>query len=159
MTTWSQQQAIKPVSANNQARFTQVNKEVWDYDIKELLGLELWIKVTATPEDYTALLEGSSFEYCGETISHKGLNHVQAYLNFAAYIGESHLQDTFTGIVQKSRSDADFASAGALKNLQLRNKEIAYGYFEDVKKYISTLVICIKDKKISTSQLTGIRAI
>jgi len=159
MITYQQQQAIKPISANNQTRFAQINKEVWDFDIKELLGLELWLKVTATPEDYKDLLEGSEFEYCGETISHKGLNYVEAFLNFSAYIGESHLQDTFTGIVQKARQDSDFASAGALKNLQLRNKEIAYSYFEDVKKYISTLDVKIKDKKVSTTRLMGIKNI
>ena len=42
MITWAKQQSIKPIAANSQKRFTQVEKEVCDYEISNLIGQKLY---------------------------------------------------------------------------------------------------------------------
>ena len=157
MITWAKQQSIKPIAANSQKRFTQVEKEVCDYEISNLIGQKLYSQIEENPGNYKDLLEGCTFEYGGETISHKGLEYVIAYLVFAAYSLENNLQDTYTGMVQKQRPDSETAPVGLVKNLAQRNREIAYNYFEATKKYIEITFDCEQRTEKTKYRLIGIK--
>lgn len=135
--TLQQQQAIKPISANNETKFTQISKEVEEFELSKLLGYAFYQAVVSAPEDYKDLLDGCQFtDKDNNTVSHKGVRYLLAYLNFAVYVQESFVSDTFTGMVQKVRPDSEPVSQGTIKNLQTRNREIGFAAFELTKQYI-----------------------
>jgi hypothetical protein len=128
------QQAIKPMSANNQDRYYQIANEVESLEIDKLLGSAFYQDVSAHPSNYADLLNGKEFEdNYKNKVTHKGLLYVIAYLNFAKYIGESFVFDTYSGFVQKNRPDSERISTGDLKRLQLENREIAFNAFELIR--------------------------
>lgn len=134
--TFEQQQEIKPVSANNEKRYTQIQKEAEEYYLTKLIGAPLLQKIQAAPADYEDLLDGSVFTYCGEQIKHKGLRYVLAYFTFAKYVQEIGITDTFTGFVSKNRSEANDARDGELSIIANGAKSMAYQAFELVKAFI-----------------------
>lgn len=138
--SYSQQQAIKKISANNQVKYDQIAQEVEESDLLSLLGIELLqdIQTNPTDADNIKLLDGESYEpTTGHTIKFKGLRYVLAYLNYARYIGESFVSDTFTGVVKKTHADAEPLSEGAIKRLQLENRQIALNDFERIRGYLN----------------------
>lgn len=137
--TWAQQQAIKPFSANNESKYAQLATEVESLEVDKLLGPALYQDIAASPtdEDYVKILDAFEFERAdGKFITHRGLRYVIAYLNFAKYIGESYVADTFTGFVQKIRPDSERISSGDIKRLQQENREIAFNAFSLIKEYL-----------------------
>lgn len=135
--TFAEQQIIKEVSKNNQKKFEQIMKEVEELELDKLLGTTFYQDISNNPNNYQELLSGCSFEDSnGYTIYQKGLKYVLAYLNYAKYIQEAHIQDTFTGIVQKTRPDSEQISSGGIKNLVQNNREIAFNYFEKIRLYL-----------------------
>jgi len=140
--TFDEQQTIKPVSANNAKRYPQINKEVQELELYKLFGPVFYEEILdnydpLVNDKWKELVEGCTFDdYFGNTIKHKGLKHVLAYLIFAQYVTEISVVDTFTGMVQKTRNDSEQLSSGQLKNLQSHNREIAFNYFENVKLFL-----------------------
>ena len=63
--TYNQQQAIKPISANNERRYLQLQKDVEDVELPRLLGFKLAQLVQDNPLNHVDLLDGSAFDYCG----------------------------------------------------------------------------------------------
>lgn len=139
LVTWAQQQAIKPFSVNNSSKYDQLAAEVESLEVDKLLGPAFYQAVAAAPtdENYVKILNAYTFTRADEsTITHKGLRYVIAYLNFAKYIGESYIADTFTGFVQKTRPDSQQISSGDIKRLQQENREIAFNAFALIKEYL-----------------------
>jgi hypothetical protein len=139
--TINQQQAIKKISSNNEAKYTQIATEVENKELRDLLGTALLQSLQAAPTqaDNAKLLNGDTFTDCNDnTITHRGLRFVLAYLNYVRYIGESFINDTFTGFVQKTRPDSEIISEGSIKRLQQENKEIALSEWALIKEYLIT---------------------
>lgn len=135
--TFEQQQAIKPISVNNEDDYTQLEKEVEDYELSKLLGYAFFQDVSENPTNYVDLLDGCSFEDIrGITVNHVGLRKVLAYLVYSKYVGSSFVKDTFTGFVQKTRQDSETIGEGTRKRLMQESYEIAMNYFELIKMYI-----------------------
>lgn len=137
--TYSQQQAIKKISANNAQKYNQIAGEIEEHDLKQLLGVALLQDIQTNPTStYNAkLLAGDSFvNVHSQTITHKGLKYVIAYLNYAKYVGESFVNDTFTGFVTKTRPDSELLSEGNLKRLITQNREIALTEFDLIRQYL-----------------------
>lgn len=138
--TFSQQIAIKKLSSNNQSRFDEMCREVEQTDLKDLLGLALLQDLQANPTstNNALLLNGTTFlNQFNQTVSHKGLRYVLAYLIHSRYIGESFISDTFTGMVRKSQENSEPLTEGAIKRLQSVSKEIALSEFELIKQYLN----------------------
>lgn len=131
--TFEIQKTIKEISLNNKKRFEQISKEVCEFEIKNLLGIQMFQAISNDDDD---LFRGCEFEINGKTIYHNGLNYVHAFLNYASYIGEANVFDTFSGLVQKNNGDSTQITAGQIKNLQTRNRDIAFESFELTKMYI-----------------------
>lgn len=141
--SFAQQLAIKAIGGYNaantvaQAKYTLLANEVESLEIDKLLGSKMYQAVSAAPANFVGLLDGCSFEDCnGDTLTHKGLRYVIAYLNYAKYIGESYLNDTATGITQKTRPDSERISSGDIKRLQDENRAIAFNAFDLTRQYI-----------------------
>ena len=103
--TYSQQTAIKPISKNNERFYPQLIADTEAMYLSRILGAIFAQKVQETPEDYEDLLNGSTFDYCGETIKHKGLRYVLAYYAYSEYVKNSDVADTFTGMVQQNKRE------------------------------------------------------
>ena len=134
--SFKHQQAVKPCSVNSIEEWTQFRNEVVRSELRRLLGPVMAAKITDTPEDFTALLEGDTLEYCGSEINHAGLRFVLAYMVYARYVTEQHLKDTFTGIVKKNRSEAESAGEGELRRLERGALQIANDEFALVDMYL-----------------------
>lgn len=164
--TYSSQVAIKKISANNQTKYTPLELEVENYELRDLLGTPLLqdLQQNASTAINVKLLDGTSFVNCdGNTIYHKGIRYVLAYLVYSRYISESFISDTFTGFVQKTREDAELLSDGRLKQLQEQARKIAMGEWQIIKEYLNLnstdypLWISTGSKKPFTPRFTGIR--
>jgi hypothetical protein len=140
--TYEQQQTIKPVSLNNKTRYEQLKTEVQDFELSALFGNVFYQEIkdnydSSTDDKWKKLVEGATFTTsCGKTLTHVGLRGVLAYLIFAQYVTESYINDTFTGMVQKVRNDSEPISQGAIKNQRQHFRDIAFNYFDVVKKYL-----------------------
>lgn len=172
--TLSQQQQIKSIRTNwanerkaqvNGTNFEQLQKEVEENELLKLLGNAFLLDVQTNPTnpDYIILLDGATFEDCnGNTTRFRGIRYQLGYLNYAQYLLESGLTDSYTGFVQKNRQETQNAPQGALKNQQQRFREFALNDFELMKDYLNQnsatypLWNCT-NKKIFSPKITTIR--
>lgn len=136
--TYSEQQAIKPISPNNQSKYAQLQKDVEDVQLPRLLGHKLAQLVQDTPESYVDLLDGSTFDYCGYPLNHKGLKYCLAYFIYSEYVKQSMFEDTFTGFQHQNRAETTRATGGELKQIAQISINAAETAFELVRKYIET---------------------
>jgi len=163
--TFQQQQAYKPISQNNEKRFSQLETEVENCELRDLLGVALLqdIQKNPTNANNVKLLNGDSFDYCGNTITHKGLRFVLAYLIYSKYIGEVYLTDTFSGVVKKKTEQSEPATEGEIRRLQEGSRKIALSEFEIIKEYLNSKSetfpkwTCSEYKKPFTPRIYGIR--
>ncbi len=163
--TFQQQQAYKPISQNNKNKFDQLLSEVENCEFRDLIGIALLQDLQANPTttDNAKLLNGDSFDYNGNTVSHRGLRYVLAYLIHSKYIGEVYLTDTFSGIVKKKTEQSEPATEGEIRRLQEGSRKIALSEFEIIKEYLNsksetfTKWACSEYKKPFTPRIYGIR--
>lgn len=164
--TFSQQQTIKAISANNQTKYAQLAKEVEETDLRDLLGVALLQDLQDDPasDNNVKLLGEYEFEDCnGNNVKHKGLRYVLAYLIYARYIGNSFVNDTFTGFVVKNRPDSELINEGTIKRLQIDNRKIALSEWSLIKDYLNlncdtyTLWISAESKKMALPKFTFLR--
>lgn len=135
--TFSNQQAIKPISDNNQRKYTQIQLDTERLYLPKLLGDAFAYELTTNPESYEDLLNGSEFTYCGYTIKHKGLLYVLAYYTYSEYVLQSNIEDSFTGMVQLNRNETSYISKGQLEQAKANAISIAQHEFELIKDYLN----------------------
>lgn len=164
--SYSQQQAIKKISANNALRYNQIATEVEEKELRKLLGVALLQDLQQHPDTDAnkKLLDGGSYtNYLGQTINFKGLRYILAYLNYAKYVGESFVNDTFTGFVQKNRAESELISEGTMKRIINENRDIAMQEWQLVKEFLNLnsvdypLWLSCSSKKPFTPILYGVR--
>lgn len=139
LVSYAKQMEIKPISYNNQSKYEQIATEVEAFELLQLISLEMYQDLVDNPttDANVSLLNGCSFEnYNGNTVNHKGLRYVIAYLNYSKYVGESFVSDTYTGFVQQNRPEATFLSDGQIKRIQENARKIALTAWETVKEYL-----------------------
>lgn len=138
----TKQQEIKKFSINNEILMLTTIDEVEELELDKLLGSAFYQDIvenydTNNDDKYKELVEGSTFEDCdGNTLKHKGLWYLLAYLNYAEYITTSQIQDTFTGMVSKTRPDSQLVSSGTIKNLRSHNREIGFNHYEKTRQFL-----------------------
>lgn len=164
--TYSDQQAIKAMSANNEGKYSQIATETEENDLKDLLGVALLQDLQDNPTEKrnVTLLDGGDYENSyDQTIKFKGLRYIIAYLNYARYLGSSFVSDTFSGFVTKSRAESEPISEGTIKRLQNENRQVAMREWEILKEFLDlntdtyTLWISMHSKKPGTPQIYGVR--
>lgn len=136
--TFSQQQTIKPISANNEDRFEQIMLETENTELQDLLGLELYNDVVLNPTttENARLIAGLSWEYGNATIKMHGLKYVLAYYFYANYIYESDLQDTFSGVKIHRFDESNDADKSRKDKQAKRARENSGKYWTEVKLYL-----------------------
>jgi hypothetical protein len=164
--TYSQQIAIKKISANNQSRYAAIELEVENSELMEMVGVALLqdLQQNASTDLNVKLLDGTTFVNCsGHTVYHKGLRYVLAFLVYSRYVTESLVNDTMTGFVQKTRPDAELLSDGRLRQLQETARKIALCEWQIIKEYLNLnstdypLWISTETKKPYTPRFYAIR--
>lgn len=138
--TFSQQQTHKPITLNNESKFDLLAYEVENSELLDLLGIELLqdLQDNPTTADNVKLLDGCSFvNGRNNTIKHKGLRFILAYMVYARYIGESYISDTFSGFVKKERTDSVNLNEGEILRLQNVSKKIALTEWDNIKEYLN----------------------
>ena len=163
--TYSQQVAIKPISKNNERLYPQLINDVEAMYLARILGAAFAQKVQAAPLDYADLLDGSSFVWYGETITHKGLRYILAYYAYSEYVKNSDVADTFTGMVQQNRIETTHLSTGRINALRDSALQIADQALELVKSYLTVnsalypLWNCANTSKAHAPKLKEIRTL
>ena len=137
--TFEKQQTIKPVATNDIERFSQIMEETELFELSKLLGQDVYNDIDNNQALYSDLINGCSFGVNGKTVNHKGIVYVLAYLNYANYVEESQVFDTYTGLVRKKREDSESVGNGTVKNLRDKNKEIAMYHYSFVKEYMKEI--------------------
>lgn len=164
--TFDQQQDIKKISKNNESKYDQLAEEVEERELQDLLGVALLQDVQENPTTAAnvKLLDGATFKDCNDnTIKQKGLRWILAYMNYSEYLGTSFVADTFSGFAQKTRNDSETISEGAIKRLQLSNRELAMTQWSLVKSFLNEnsadypLWIKAQSKEPYTPKFRGIR--
>lgn len=136
--TFSEQQTIKPISANSEVRFAQIMEETQINELQELLGFKLYQDLTQNPtkEIYLDLLNGKVWEYCGQQIKMNGLKYVLAHYFYSNYIEENPLHDTYSGHMIHEIDEARTAPDTKLHKLKKRARETASKFWMEVKLYL-----------------------
>lgn len=136
--TFTQQQAIKPISKNNERHYAQIELDTENIYLSRILGFIFAQKVQTTPLNYVDLLDGCEFTYCDETIKHKGLRFVLAHYCYAEYVKISDVSDTFTGMVQQNRTETTHLSGGRINAIRDSSLQIADQELSIIKLYLDT---------------------
>jgi hypothetical protein len=164
--SWAQQQAIKKFSANNAGKYDQLAAEVEENELRSMLGVALLqdLQDNPTETNNATLLTGGTYTDRNEnTIRFRGIRYILAYLNYSRYIGESFVNDTFTGMVRKVTPDSEPLSEGTMKRLQSENRQIAMSEWDIVRDFLNTnkenypLWGDSKTKKPFTPRIYGVR--
>ncbi len=164
--TFSQNQLIKPISANNQGMFSEIQTEVENMELRELLGSALLFDLQTNPTtpENIKLLSGDTFTDCSNNnVKHRGLQFVLSYMIHSKYILHSKFADTFTGFVEKKRNETESISQGSISKLQENSRKIALSEFEIIKEYLNKfsdlypLWNYYKSKKPYTPKFSSVR--
>ena len=141
--SFAEQQIIKKISANKADVFDQINNEIENTEIRDLIGKDLLYALQVDNELYspsewtTNLLDGCVFlGIMNNNVKHRGLKFVIAYFNYSKYIGQSFATDTFSGFVQKTRTDAQNLSEGQMKRLVEDNRKIALSEWDVTREFL-----------------------
>jgi hypothetical protein len=164
--TFAKQQTIKAISVNNEAKYAILEQEVEDLELTKLLGLALKqdVQTNPTTPENIKLIEGATFTDCkGNTVSHRGLWYVLAYMVYSHYIDTSEIADTFTGFKTQIRQEAATLQEGTKKRLRQSNRDLAINEFEIIKDFLNQnktdypLWSCAETKKVYTPRIYGVR--
>ena len=165
---------IKPVSKNNKSKIEQIIKEVEDFEIEQLLGdalfqdvvnnyVDITINTAHTHDIWNDLVDGCAFTNKeGKILKHNGLKNIITYLVYAEYVIEASISDTFSGIVEKTRTDSQQVSRATLENLRNKNREIGFNYYKltreflEINKDIYTNFNICKEKRVNNFNVTSI---
>ena len=137
--TYANQQAIKPISANQaQGMFNQLAAEVQVVDLQNLIGFSFYQDLVQNPATIpnAALLDGGSYTAGGVTYIYSGLKYVLAYFFYARYILVSFKKDTYGGMVSKKFEDSFQLNNGDEANLAKDNRITAFKYWEECQAFI-----------------------
>ena len=164
--TLAQQQANKPISEKNAAKFNQLREETIRKDLTDLLGAALIDAIVKSPTEsrFVNLLDAKEYEdSSGYTRRHLGLRFVLSYFLYARYIGMSDVADTYTGLVRKNRTESESLSDGRVKMLQNDARDIALTQFNSIKEYMTENITeypewhCDTNRKTFKPQVTTLR--
>lgn len=139
---------LQLITRSDIAQYKQISKTPHDDKLKEmildaqlidlqpLLGEKLFNKIIASPEEYTELLDGGSYEVDGTTYTNNGLKMVLAYLAYARYMMFSSIIDTPFSVVEKLNDNSRPVEQSNKKTIYTMNRDSAFHLWESVKNYL-----------------------
>ncbi len=120
----------------NDAKLNEMILDAQLLDIQPLLGEKLFNTVMASPEDFTALLDGGIYEKDGISYTNYGLKMVLSYFTYARYMMFASVTDTPFSVVEKLNSDSRPAEATTKKTIYQLNRDAAYKVWESVHNWL-----------------------
>lgn len=137
--TIEEQQQIKPISDNSSVKFNQIMEETQMIDLQDLLGIRLYNDLILNISDikYNYLLNGVDWEYDNQVIRMHGLKYVLAFLFYANYTKFGDIHDTYSGHMLHSIDQAEPVTDQRRNALVTRIKQIAFGYWSEVKVFLN----------------------
>ena len=132
------QQAIKPISANNEQKFAQLAAEVQLIKLKELMGADFYQDVLANSGDTWngRLIDGYTYTIGTVPYTFAGLKYVLAFLFYERYIMEIDAQDTYVGIMRNENENAAHIGFAQKKNMAQEMRRIANDHWKDCYQFV-----------------------
>lgn len=132
------QQAIKPISANNEGKFAQLAAEVQLIKLKELMGADFYQDVLANSTDTwnAKLLDGATYDINDVSYTFAGLKYVLAFLFYERYIMEIDAQDTYVGFMRNENPNAVHVGFAQKKNMAQEMRRVANDHWKDCYLFV-----------------------
>ena len=132
------QQAIKPISENNEQKWSQLATEVQFIKLKELMGKDFYHDVKNNPTGTwnKKLIDGDSYTVGGVSYTFAGLQYVLSFLLYSRYIVEINAQDTFAGLMQNDNENASHVGFAQKKNMADKMDELAREHWNDCYDFV-----------------------
>lgn len=107
-------------------------------DLKPLLGDAIYFDLVKNKTEikYAELLNGKEYLVNDITFSFVGLKKILSIFVDARYKLFGSYTDTAFGLVEKNHNDSSQVSQEGKKDIYTKNRQIAYQYFSDVKKFL-----------------------
>lgn len=165
--TFERQQEIKSISQNNQRKYNPIAIDVEESELIDLLGYEMLQDLQKNPSttENQRILKPHTYENSfGRNVTHKGLEFVIAYFNYAYYASTSYINDTYNGFIEQNIQESNKISEGSLKRLINLNREIGLKAWILIKDFILLnlndypLFLCQNrdETRIFTPRITGV---
>lgn len=136
--TYNSLNAITPLGPNAEATVVRLIDEVENTQLRDLIGAPFLFAVQADPGSYGDLLDGVTFTNAyGQTLRHRGLRFVLAYLVKSEYVIQSAAIDTATGYTFKKRNEAEAIDSRARRDLMDSARAIAEGEFALIRLFLA----------------------
>ena len=112
--------------------------EAQDIHLSNKVGWSLLQKVIDNPtsDDYKDLMNGSTFEYCGQTQKNFGLKRVLVHYSYGIYKYLNNYVDTSYGTVYKNVADSVPVDSKILKTIRDEHFNLANEYWKGVEMYL-----------------------
>lgn len=117
----------------------KLNEQILDaqlLDMQPLIGENLLLKVTASPENHTDLLNGCIYEHDGISYQNYGIKMVLAYFAYARYAMFASVIDTPFSMVEKLNDNSRPAEPVAKKTLYNLNRNAAMQLWGNIHNYL-----------------------
>ena len=132
------QQAIKPISPNNEQKFAQLAAEVQLIKLKELMGADFYQDVLANPTGTwnAKLIDGATYAVGEVDYTFAGLKSVLSFLFYERYIMEIDAQDTYVGLMRNDNDNATHVGFAQKKNMAQEMRRIANDHWKDCYQFV-----------------------
>jgi len=107
-------------------------------DLKPLLGSALYFDLVNNKEEakYVSLLKGDSYLVNNVPYAFVGIEQILSIFADARYKLFGSFTDTAFGLVEKSNTDTTAVSLDSKKDIYKKNRQTAYLYFSDLKRFL-----------------------
>lgn len=106
-------------------------------DLMPLLGEKLYNAVIATPEDFTDLINGSTYTHSGVSYKNYGLKAVLSSYFLARYAMFGDITDVAGGMVNKlNNAESQPINYGFKKNIYQAKRDVAFNYWQSVEAFL-----------------------
>ena len=136
--SYSDQQGIKPISANNEPKWEQLAIEVQYAKLKDMMGADFYQDVINNPATTwnAKLIDGGTYTKGTITYEFAGLKTVLSFLLYSRYIIEINAQDTYAGFMQNENPNAQHISFGQKKDLKSTMNVQAEKHWADCRDFV-----------------------
>ncbi|WP_129714670.1 DUF6712 family protein [Pedobacter sp. SYP-B3415] len=113
--------------------------EAQQVELKDLLGVEFFYAVLASPDSYQTLLSGGTYNTSqGHAIAFNGLKTVLAYFSYARFLMNDNMKHTNAGFVNKVNQFSQPASQSQITAKYQDARSMAFSHWSDVILYLDT---------------------
>lgn len=131
-------QALESISENIDFD-TKVRPHIFDaqeFDVRPLVGEELWIDIIENPANYTEVLDEFTYTHQGHKYQHPGLKKVIVMYAVSRYKAVLPETDTAYGLVMKNNEHSTHVSDKRIARAEAKAKAGAEIYWSRVRDFL-----------------------